>query len=70
MPGQTQVRPEAKQFLDQVIPLLIIRLVEEDEKEVCADACEALADALNLFGLGAYGDKTEYVYRGCLAIMK
>jgi len=50
--------------------LLIVRLVEEDEKEVCADAAEALADSLNMYGIGILGDKVDFVYKGCLAIME
>jgi len=70
LPGQAVVRPEVQNIVNQVVPLLIVRLVEEDEKEVCADAAEALADSLNMYGIGILGDKVDFVYKGCLAIME
>lgn len=69
-PGNPNFNPKAKAVVDQVIPVLIFRLVEEDEKEVCASAAEALKDAFNMFGIGCAGDKMEWILEGVKAIIE
>ena len=68
-PNVAEIDPNCTKVIEAIVPILIMRLVQEDQKEVCARACEALADSLNKFGIGLLGDKANYVYQGTVALM-
>jgi hypothetical protein len=68
--GTPGVSQQARPIVDEVIPLLILRLIEEDEKEVAAAAAEALTDCLDMFGVGVAGDKLQFIMEGVNIILK
>jgi hypothetical protein len=70
-PNVAMINPQAAPILSQLMPLLLLRLVEEDEKEVCAGAAEGIAEGFNLFGIGCFNaEQFGFVQQGVQQIME
>merc|ERR1711988_560955 len=66
-PGQ--LKPETKMVISTVMPLLINRMLEEEDKEVCAQACNAVYTACKNFGPSAVMEHIDEVYKAMLELV-
>lgn len=69
-PGNaTKMHPRTELVVDLMIPVIISRMKDEEEKEVAAAACEALVVACKRFGLATIQDNIDDVYEATLDLL-
>jgi len=65
----TDMHPRTQPTVDKMIPVIIARMKDEEEKEVAAAACEALVEACKRFGLAAIQENIDEVYEATMELL-
>jgi len=63
------MHPRTQPIVDKMIPVIIARMKDEEEKEVAAAACEALVEACKRFGLSAIQVNIDEVYEATMELL-
>lgn len=65
----TEMHPRTGPTVDKMIPVIVSRMKDEEEKEVAAAACEALCEACKRFGLAAIQENIDDVYEATMELL-
>lgn len=63
------LNPNAKVILDDTLPLLIARFIEDEDKSVCASALDGVAEVAKMFGMAAFQATMKRVCEGVMLLL-